>query len=482
MTKLGIKTNLLLAFVVCMLSTSISCNTNELPAKELSLAKRLSKEFSQVAKNAIPAVVSIRSQMSSKSFFSTSDQEMDDGLSDPMDDFLKRFFGAPPHSQRPEKRKPRIGLGSGFVVSKDGYILTNNHVIENAEEITVHFNNGKDYPATLVGSDPNTDFALLKIDAQNLPYLVLGNSDDVEIGEFALAIGSPLELQATVTLGVISAKGRNDLDITPVEEFIQTDAAINPGNSGGCLLNLDGEVIGMNTAIASNSGGGSIGIGFAIPSNLLKRVMNQILEHGKVIRGFLGVSLQKIDNNLAQAFNLDTPEGALISDVVKDSPADQAGLKDGDIVLKINGEQVENAGSLRNKVSLLPPGQKVVLTIKRNDAMMDIAVTIGAHPQNILGKENIQNSLGIIVQEITPEMSQRLGIVEKGVLIKSVDQNSLAYDAGIRPNHLILSVNRQPVTTPEEFYQAIKDNKNQSQVLLQVKAGPYVRYITLKLR
>ncbi len=480
MTKLGIKTNLLLTFLVCMLGTSISCNTNEMPVKDTSLAKKLSKEFSLVAKGAIPAVVSIRSQMTSKSFFSSQDQDMEDGLSDPMEDFLKRFFGAPPYQQKPEKRRPRIGLGSGFVVSKDGYIMTNNHVIENSEEITVHFNNGKDYIATLVGSDPNTDFALLKIDAQNLPYLTLGNSDDVEIGEFVLAIGSPLELQATVTLGIISAKGRNDLDITPVEEFIQTDAAINPGNSGGCLLNLDGEVIGMNTAIASNAGGGSIGIGFAIPSNLLKRVMNQILEHGKVIRGFLGVSLQKIDNDLAKAFNLETPEGALISDVVKDSPADQAGLKDGDIVLKINGELVENAGSLRNKVSLLSPGQKVVLTIKRNDTLIDIPVTIGTHPQNVSGKESIQNSLGIIVQEITPEMAQRLGIVEKGVLIKSVDQNSLAYDAGIRPNHLILSVNRKPVTTPDEFYQAVKESNNQ--VLLQVKAGPYVRYITLKLR
>ncbi len=444
------------------------------PSPKRSLVKEMSKEFADIAKNALPSVVSVRTQYSQKS------QSMDD-TNQPFgafpDDFFERFFGFP----MPEQKGPRRGQGSGFVVASDGFILTNNHVVREAEQITVSFTDGREFPAKVIGTDPNTDVALLKIEATDLPFLTLGNSDNLDIGEWVMAVGSPLRLQGTVTVGVVSAKGRSDLDIAQVEQFIQTDAAINMGNSGGCLLDMDGKVVGMNTAIATNNGG-YMGIGFAIPSNILTHVTKQLKEFGHVTRGYLGVALQRIDAKLASAFNLDRSEGALVAEVVKDSPADKAGLKSGDIVLKLNGKTVENVGALRSAIALMSPDEKVSLSIIRNKQPMDITAVIGTHPENELGINDIQSKLGMVLSDITPELAQQLGVeAGQGIIIKNVDPTSPAQEAGLRRGQIILSVDQKPVNTTEDFYRVMKEAGSKKHVLLQVRAGQVVRYIPLDL-
>lgn len=466
----------------CMLSSLSAAEAPATAKAEHNSAKQLSREFASIAKIATPAVVSIRTQYAAKRAEQQRSEGWEDQPNDPMqDEFWQRFFGFP-QPQRPEKKTPKMAQGSGFVVSQDGYILTNNHVVQDADQITVLLNDGNEFTAKVIGTDPNTDIALLKIDGSNLPHLKLGDSDQIDIGEWVIAIGNPLGLQASVTVGVVSAKGRNDLDIARVEEFIQTDAAINRGNSGGCLLNLEGEVVGMNTAIASNTGG-YMGIGFAIPSNLLKHIMDQLRNDGRVVRGFLGVSLQKIDAKLAQAFNLPKSEGALVSEVVKDSPADKAGLRSGDVILKINNLLIENAGSLRNSVSMLKPGETVLLTVVRNKKEMVVRATVGTHPETEMAAVDVQNKVGVLVQDLTPDLAQQLGYeTDKGVLIKYIDPNSNASDVGLKRGQLILSVNQTPIHSADEFYRVVKENTSNKRLLLQIKAGQTVRYVTIELQ
>ena len=318
---------------------------------DTSYLEQTSKAFTEIAKKATPSVVFIKAQYNN-SQESASSEDSDDPFDFFSDEFFKRFFGQPnqrgPKSQPPT---PQISGGSGFIVSEDGYILTNNHVIKEANQITVVMNNEKEYEAKLIGADPRTDLAIVKIDAKDLPYLTFGNSNQLNIGEWVIAIGNPFALQSSVTVGVVSAKGRQNLRITDLEDFIQTDAAINPGNSGGPLLNIRGEVIGVNTAIISRSGG-YMGIGFAIPSNMAKNVVEQIINNGSVNRGYLGVYLQEVDKEMAETFSLEKSEGALISDITKDSPAEKAGLKQGDIILEYNGKRVKNMSSFRNDIAL----------------------------------------------------------------------------------------------------------------------------------
>jgi serine protease Do len=369
------------------------------------------------------------------------------------------------------------------VISADGFVLTNNHVVQDAEEITAVFSDGRELTAKVIGTDPNTDVALLKVEAQNLDFLTLGDSDHLEIGELVMAIGSPLRFQSTITVGVVSAKGRAGLGIVPIENFIQTDAAINMGNSGGCLISLaDGEVIGMNTAIASNTGG-YMGIGFAIPSNLIKYVMEELRTKGRVIRGYIGVNLQPIDSNLAEAFTLDKNVGALVAEVVKDSPADKSGLKSGDVIVKINGQTVENPATLRSSISVIKPGEKIALSVIRNKEIKEITIVVGTHPESELDAGEIQNKLGLLLQDLTPETAQQLGYeaTDHGVLIKYVDPNSAAQEAGLRRGQLILSVNQKPVSTTEEFYRIAKEDPKLRRILLQVKSGQMVRYVTIDL-
>lgn len=445
----------------------------QLPGKEIMV------DFRGVAKKAIPAVVSIKVQGQKKSFSPGRDQ-----TSDPFElfggDELGRFFGIP---KQEAQSKPLEGQASGVIVNPQGYILTNSHVVHDMDKITIQLNDGREFSAKVLGDDPNSELALIKIDADNLPYLTLGDSDDLEVGQWVVAIGNPFGLQATLTTGVVSAKSRNNLDIAREEDFIQTDAAINRGNSGGPLITLDGEIIGINTAIATTSNSGYIGIGFAIPSNMAKRFMDDILSNGKITRGFLGVSLQSIDNNLAKAFGLKKVEGALISNVIKNSAADKATLHAGDIIIQINGRTVTNAATLRNEVYKFKPGTQVILTIWRKDQEIKLPVTLGENiPETTIAAatpESNKNSLGIEVGNITSDIAQQNGNIQEGVVVTKIYPNSVAALAGLKKGALILGINRQKVGSVEAFNKALAQTLKNQPILLQIKQGELYLFLSL---
>lgn len=441
---------------------------------EENVAKKVENDFRAVAKKAIPAVVFIKVKS-----FGKSTQDLQDPLNFFNDD-LFQFFGIPKESSR----TPQVGQASGFIVSKDGYILTNSHVVKDASEITVALNDGREFAGKVIGQDPNTDIALVKIEAQDLPFIPLGNSDLLEVGQWVVAIGNPLGLQASLTVGVVSAKGRNNLDLVRIEDFIQTDAAINRGNSGGPLLNLDGEVIGINTAIVSNMGlGGYMGIGFAIPSNMAKNDMEQILENGSISRGYIGVVLQQIDHDMAQALSLPKAEGALIAEISPNSPAERAGLKQGDVILKYNEQPVSNIAMLRNAISLMKPGTEVRLLVIRSDkSQVTIPLSVAAFPSSELASaEKQENKLGIEVQALTPEQARSMGVESpQGVIVSNVQAGSVASWAGIKKGALILSVNQQKIASVGDFYKYLKETDPAKPVLLLVKQGHSMRFISLK--
>lgn len=428
-------------------------------------------DFTVVAKKATPAVVSIQVKTAAKQI---NNIQMFEG-----NDFFQQFFG--PQNFGPMVQKPQIGQGSGFIVSKDGYILTNSHVVEGADEITVILDDDREFKAKLVGNDPNTDVALVKIEASDLPYLKLANSDNLDVGQWVVAIGTPYGLQATLTVGVISARGRKNLDLLHIEDFIQTDTPINRGNSGGPLLNLDGDVIGLNTALLSGSGGYA-GIGFAIPSNIAHYVMDQLLETGTVKRGYIGVSLQKVDRDLASAFNLDKAEGALIAEVVKGSPADSAGIQQGDIIQKYNGNTINNIAAFRNSIALMKPGSKIDLSILRKGSNVNTTVVIADFPtEKAVIATKGESKLGIEVEALTQELAKSLGITEmQGVVISKVDPNSVAALAGLKKGIQILAVNQKPISSPGEFLAQIEQTPEGKPVLFLVKQGNAIRFISLR--
>ncbi len=433
----------------------------------------LSKMFTSVAKKTIPRVVFIKAEGTGD-----SDNEKFNSVDPLSDDLFQRFFGSP---SKP-KKKAESSQGSGFFVSSDGYIMTNAHVVSGASKITVSFDGGKELDATLVGCDAPTDVAVIKVEGKDFDFLPLGNSDDIEVGEWVVAIGSPFQLEASLTVGVVSAKGRQDLQITDFEDFIQTDAAINPGNSGGPLLNLEGEVIGINTAIVSKSGG-HVGIGFAIPSNMARNVMNQIMDCGSVTRGFLGVSLQPVDKDIADAFHLEKAEGALVSEVVKDSPADKAGIKPGDIILEYNGAPVKTLGCFRNDISLKQPGSTVKLKINRKGKIISQDVKLGSASESLASVGVAVQKLGIEVEALTPELRKQLGYSkgEDGIVISKVKPGSPAALAGLRPGFLILAMNHKKVTTLSEVDEAAKAIDSNNRMLLLVKHGALTRFYSIKL-
>nr|NGX27164.1 Periplasmic pH-dependent serine endoprotease DegQ [Chlamydiota bacterium] len=438
--------------------------------------QQISKVFTKVAKKATPAVVYIKAE-------GVGEEDARESLQSPgqtspfEEDFFNRFFGTP------NRKAPRqtISQGSGFFVSKNGHILTNAHVVNGASKLTIVLHDGREMTAEIIGLDESTDVAVIKVDGKNFDYIPLGDSEEMEIGEWVIAIGSPFQLQATVTVGVISAKGRQNLRITDFEDFIQTDAEINPGNSGGPLLNLEGQVIGINTAIVSKSGGYA-GIGFAIPSNMAKHIMNQIIDNGTVTRGFLGAALQPLDQDMADAFGLERPEGALVAEVVKGSPADKAGLKQGDIILQYNNTPVKTIGSFRNEISMIKPGTMIKLKVNRNGKILTIPVTLGSHTDEIGGSGFIQK-LGMEVEPLTPDLSQKLGYSqnEEGVVITKIKPGSAAAMAGMRPGFLILAINHKKVTNVEEFNKALEETKN-NRILILVKQGNVTRFYSLKLQ
>ncbi len=458
-------------------------------AQEVDVVKEISfPNFREVAKSTIPAVVAIHVEAHPKMSVNPF-QQGDSMEEDPFEtfggrDFFERFFGMPRRGQ--QEPGPIQGHASGFIVSPDGYILTNNHVVADADVINILLNDGREFSAEVVGTDKNSDLAVLKIDADNLPFLSLGNSNDLEVGEWVAAIGNPLGLQASLTVGVVSAKGRSNLDIINYEDFIQTDAAINRGNSGGPLINMDGEVIGINTAIATAAGGNSgyMGISFAIPSIMAEHAMQQLIAKGSVTRGFLGVSLQEIDFNLAQSFGLDKVQGALVIDVQPDSPAAEAGLQREDILLEFNDRPITRISVFRNAVSLMDPGSTIDLQLLRDDQKKKISVTVGTFgddQESSLPEK--KEKLGIEVESLTTEKARDLGYgVEKGVLVKKVLPGTLAARLGIKPGAIIISINRQAITTPAEYHKAIAQHDNTKPLLLLIRQGEATRYMTIKLK
>jgi len=433
--------------------------------------------FPEVAEKAIPAVVTIRVEMGKEA--------ANNGSMDPLgDEIMRRFFGFgfSPFGLQNKELPP--GQGSGVLVSNNGVILTNNHVVNGYKIITVITNDGEEYEGRLLGADPQTDLAVVKIEAENTPFLPLGDSSKLRIAEPVIAIGNPFGFKATVTKGVISATGRSNLDIVPVEDFIQTDAAINRGNSGGPLMNERGEIIGINTAIASNNSGTSIGIGLAIPSDMAKEVLDQILAGGKVLRGFLGVDLQPMTQELAKAFGLEKPQGAILADVTSGSAAEKAGLQRGDVVLTLNGKPVESKSSLRTHIAMMAPGAQIQLGIKRGESLLTVPVILGTRPDG--DKVAAQttpsiNKLGLAVETLSPETAKSLGHGnEKGVVITQIDPTGTVGRIGIKKGALILSVNRKKVATAEEFVAALDTTDQKEGVLLEVKQDGAVRYVYIR--
>lgn len=441
-------------------------------------AKALSRAFTQVAKQAIPSVVHIRVE----SIDPNGGQDNSDSPFN--DEFFRRFFEG--HQRQPTQPQPQISQGSGFIISEEGYVMTNYHVVANAKQMSVIIDElDTEYKATLVGGDPQTDLAIIKLENTNnkkFPALSFGDSDDVDICEFVIAIGNPFQLEASVTVGVISAKGRQNLKITELEDFIQTDAAINPGNSGGPLLDLDGKVIGINTAIVSRSGG-YMGIGFAIPSNIAKTVARQLIDKGSVTRGFLGVSLQPIDKDLSEALGLDKAEGALVADIVADSPAAKAGVEQGDIILEVNDVQVKTPASIRNDVMLQEPGAVVKLKINRKGKIMIIKVTLGSfNKSNMMASENAQ-MLGLVVENLTAEniKNYRINPNEEGVVITEVKPGSMGAKMGLKPGYIVLSLNHKKVTNIDTFNEALASIEKGKKVLILVKFGDMARFFSIKM-
>jgi serine protease Do len=447
------------------------------------------KGFSGVGKKAIPAVVFIRSQYVTN--YQYGEEKSAEDYENPFDyfsdEFFQKFFGMPGQPGHRPAPRPQMAGGSGFVISPDGKIVTNYHVVKDATLITVVMNNGDEKEAKLIGTDPRTDLAVIKIDAKDLPFLNFGNSDQLEIGEWAIAIGSPFALQATLTVGVVSATGRKDLRIADLEDFIQTDAPINPGNSGGPLCNIQGDVIGINTAIVSQSGG-SMGIGFAIPSNMAKHVIDQISQTGQVKRGYLGVYLQHVDKEIAEAFNLDKIQGVLVAEVTKDSPAEKAGMKQGDIIIEYNDLPVKGLGSFRNEISLLDPGANVKLKVLRNGKQETLSVALVSSPEtNVAKAETLQVGIEVSdVKTITPDLARRWGyaaLPTEGVVITRIKPQSLAEKAGLRPGLFLLQVNQKAIKTPNDFYEEVQKSSNKKHIVLLIRfPNNTTRFLTLKVK
>jgi serine protease Do len=413
-------------------------------------------------------------------------REQQPDLDDPL---LRRFFGDQfGHQQGRSFRAPKQnGLGSGVIVSEDGYILTNNHVVDNADEIKVALNpDGKEYTAKVVGTDPKSDVAVLKIDAKNLPYLSMADSDQIEVGDVVLAIGNPFGIGQTVTMGIVSATGRANMGME-YEDFIQTDAAINPGNSGGALVDANGRLLGINTAILSRSGGNQ-GIGFAIPVNLARFAMESLIKDGRVIRGFVGVRLQDVDPSLAEQFGLKGDNlGAVITDVTPKSPAEKAGLQDGDVIVGFNGKTIHDSRHLKLEVGKTAPGTKVPVKIVRDGKTKTMEVTLKEVPQaEKLAKDHSPSNdsdealAGVGVSDLDSSTRSQLKIPHnvKGALVTSVDEDSAAYDAGLRQGDVVLEINRKPIASAQDAVE-MTENLKKGKTLLRVWSNGGSRYIVV---
>lgn len=431
--------------------------------------------FSSVVEPLLPAVVNISTSKVVKS---------QKGGENPFfnDPFFRQFFGNPfgDGDQQPREQREH-SLGSGVIVNPDGYILTNNHVVDGASDVQVTLSDKRQLKAKIVGTDPRTDIAVLKIPTSGLATVTLGDSAKAKVGDIVLAIGDPFGIGETVTMGIVSATGRRDLRLEGpegYEDFIQTDASINPGNSGGALVNTRGELIGINTAIISNGGGGNQGIGFAVPVNMARTVMEQILKSGKVTRGFLGVSIQEVTPDLAKAFNLPSAEGALVGDVTPDSPGAKAGLQKGDVITALNGQKIADYHDLRLRISQTAPGTAIKMDVYRNGQKQQMTATLGEFPEKAQAAENSPQGEtpaleGVQVENLTSDITQQLNLPPgtRGVVITRVDPDSTAAETGLQRGDVIQEVNRKPVNNVEQFRAAVRAAANQPLLLLINRGG-----------
>ncbi len=445
---------------------------------KLTTAKSLGQAFVDVAKKVQPAVVNITTEKTitmrpwdrfGEDFFRGS----------PFEDFFRGFGPSPRDREREYRHKQRSG-GSGVIVDKEGYILTNNHVVEGVDKVKIRLNDGREFTATVKGQDVRTDLAVLHIKAKDLPVATLGDSDKLEVGEWAIAIGSPFGLEHTVTVGVISAKGRSGLGTGTYEDFIQTDASINPGNSGGPLINIDGEVIGINAMIIQPG----TGIGFAIPINTAKQILNDLITHGKVVRPWLGISAQDLTPEMMEHFKVKEKDGVLVGQVHSGTGAEKAGLVSGDIIKSVDDKPVKNVNELVKEIQRKKVGQKVKLTVIRDGKPITIDVTTTAMPEKIeTAKEKEEEErLGAKVQELTPQLASRYGIsgIKKGVIVVGVERGSVADEVGLQEGDVILEINRKKIENLKDFDKAVHDMSLEKGVLFHLHRRGSSFYVSYK--
>ncbi len=459
----------------------------------LQYAKGLSEAFEHAAEIITPSVVNISAVERIKPVRRPGmpgNRFRGNGSPDPFrdffgDDFFDRFFGD--QGGDGGGPTPQAGLGTGVIVDSNGSILTNNHVVGHADELTVRLQDGRTFKAEVVGTDPRTDLAVIKVKASGLTPAKLGDSSNLKIGEWVVAAGNPFGLDNTITAGIVSAKGRSIMGGNQYEDFIQTDAAINPGNSGGPLVNLQGEVIGINTAIFSRSGG-YMGIGFAIPVDMVKRVMKSLISSGKVVRGWLGVGIQNLTEDMAKSFGFTGSEGALVGDVQENSPAAKAGIAQGDIIVAIDGRKIENSNQLRNLVADLAPGQNVDIAVYREGQKKTVSLVIGEQPSQLSNEEEPQGSdetpaesLGLQLQSLTPDIAKRLGTKHtKGVVVMDIKPDGVGAAAGLQRGDIILSVNGKKVGSTADFKGAVDKASLSKGIRMVVETQGMERFVFLK--
>lgn len=444
------------------------------PVASAADAARGLPNFADLAKRVGPSVVNVATTQLKKM---AQDVPSPFGPGDPRNDFLERFFGG----RIPRGPQRQTGVGSGFIIDSNGTILTNYHVVGDAEKISVTLSDGSRHDAKVIGKDQKTDIAVIKIDAgRDLPAVTLGDSDRLEVGEWVVAIGNPFGLDHTVTSGIVSAKGRQ-IGAGPYDNFIQTDASINPGNSGGPLLNLRGEVVGINTAIFSQSGG-NIGIGFAIPTNSVKDLLPQLKDKGRVVRGYLGTTVQKITPDIAESLSLKQTTGALVADVVKSGPAEKAGLKPGDIIIEFDRKEIKDSADLPSVVARITPGTTAQVKVLREGKQISLPITVGELKDNeIAAAAGQESDMGLTVQPLTPDVAQSLGLERvEGLVISAVAPGSAADEAGLRSGDVITQVNRRPVKNLAEYNREVSRTEKGKSVLFLVRRGESSVFLALK--
>jgi serine protease Do len=474
---------IIVGLVACLtISSAFNLHSNSY-AEELRISKesvdvlsKTNRAMAEVVAAVKPAVVNIASTKTIKG----------GAMSSPFfhDPSFRRFFGDDPRFSERQREHKQSGLGSGVIVDKDGYILTNNHVIKEADEIKVTLSDKREFKGKVIGTDQKTDLAVIKIDSDNLPVIRLGDSDKLQVGETVLAIGIPFGLSHTVTSGIVSATGRANVGIADYEDFIQTDAAINPGNSGGALVNVKGELIGINTAIFSTSGGYQ-GIGFAIPSAMAKNVMQSLIKTGKVIRGWLGVTIQPLTPELSKQFGLADEKGVLVGDVVEDSPAEKAGLQRGDVIVEFDGKEVQDATNLRNIVAGTPPNTAVSLKLVREGRPQTVQVKIAEMSSEVQAASKTSGDVlkGVSVQALTPQARESLDIPKRinGVVITNIEDGSPA-EGILMKNDVVVEINRNRITNMNEYEKVISQLASDQNLLILIFRKGSTLYVTLPVK